>query len=364
MATITLGLISPFILVVSFFSASSALAGDTRIGSGETFYYILENTRRRLVTTLDLLGQDPDAIHKEIKYCDGPRSDLPLIKSQLCARFIESTRLKMREIAERVELTVRDENLYDGGLHVGAMTQPVETGPIIFSYPAAHSLPNDALLMLLAHEVAHKVAFDVAPGADAGPRNIDDEEDPQLASLGWRNGREFIDTIMGALAEYARERQLISNEAPVVLDLFRCTVQQEGFLAIDEMYISQPRVYTARTDVSIGDPYAHYQAGFGFTASTSYISGSKMLQISEGVNAWLELLIEEDTDCAIGKTSQRKSYLMLRRSNESPAFPAEVVESPLNPICRPPNSSVTAVFHPAPEIALKVSCGHQSEVIN
>lgn len=218
---------------------------------------------------------------------------------------------------------------------VAAATDCGTAGPILFHYDTVRTYSPKQLFFVLAHEFAHKIAFQ---GQDCVTDN--DPIGPFGAAGG---GRQLIDAFATVLTEEAVKRQLVGEDY-AIFDNFSCAMSDErsGF-----SLKSRPSVERIVFDKGRFD---HYQAGIGHLPRDPFCS------IESRHWNWkyaLRMTIKEPAGCRLTEKQQER-ITIVRVMKEFDPLPdgtrpqseevANQTFTNVNPICDAQPRQITIPF--------------------
>jgi hypothetical protein len=185
---------------------------------GDPIFYFLEATRFSLVETIRLVLTE----EKESKeFCNISTLDQPQI--DFCRRYffeVAGQMMALNQGANKTLFVLRQEPLIVEGpdgkpMPVAARTALGPLGEVEFHRDSVKLMPPSQVLFLIAHEFQHKSAYQ--------GRNITDNE-----PMGpFRNGRELLDTVAGALTEVAKRKGKVGSQYGL-RDSFDCRMTVNG----------------------------------------------------------------------------------------------------------------------------------------
>lgn len=314
------------VILVLLLAASGTARADsgTVIGNGgDPIFYFLRSTRHALIQTIRDYYRDPEIKEKfckneilteeQVAYCN--EYTLEVLEKILTLNLGEN----------QVPFVLRQEPLLVEGpegepMPVAARTISGPEGSIEFHRPSIYTMAPDQVLFLITHEFQHKVLWQ--------ERYLDD-----FSPVGpFHSGRDLLDSVGLALAQYAKKRGRIGSQYGL-RDSFRCHIQNaSGNFGVRA---SSPRRFFSNTLMS-------YQTSLGKnpTDASIYIPETSTTDLV------FQLLINEPANCSEDTELSRDRYtelLLIRTDRDldtSPETAASEMLEGFNPICEQDSSEL------------------------
>jgi hypothetical protein len=193
-------------------------SGTVIRNGGDPIFYFLEATRYSLVETVRQIQTDPE---ENGKFCN--ISTLDTTQISYCRQYffaVANQLMSLNQGAGKTLFVLRlDPLLVEGPdgkpMPVAARTALGPHGEVEFHRDSIKLMPPDQVLFLMAHEFQHKALYE--------NRSLTDNE-----VLGpFRNGRELLDTVAGALVEAAKRKGKVGSQYGL-RDSFDCKMDVNG----------------------------------------------------------------------------------------------------------------------------------------
>jgi len=277
--------------------ASAAALADGRVDKGgdpldpyisqtrkivvETFRHIANNRMQSAKEVKDFCLQTREMTSKQADFCmnfilDNAQLmiDLNTIDPITPIRMLMAEKLK--EMGKELEDFHVDDGDGAGERPISAMTKSERLDPIFVIYERVRDLPLTHLLVLLVHEMGHKLKVDDNPiddGAGAGP---------------FEKGRDLLDSMATTIEWYATRYQIIPMFRVIYKDFFNCKVFRN-----DE----EVGTFTANENRKLENKFLEdqrYTAGVGMDGAGLDISD--LVKVPE-LNIYFRLQIHEELGC-------------------------------------------------------------------
>lgn len=292
-----------FMASIETVQATTVFSGGSSIGGGgDPLYFYLEATRSKMLDVIRTYRSKPEVRET---FCRQPR--ITDEQKTFCQEFFSTTSDQIFSLNSgdgKTRFVIRTEPLVvvgPGGedIPVAARTPLGPMGEIEFHGERLRSMGPHSLLMLMAHEFGHKVAWN--------SQYIND-----LDSMGpFTSGREFLDVLGEAVLEFAKDNNLIGNQFGLY-DRFDCEIRQPQSRPV------MTRTTNRRTFIGAQEA-GNYLAGFGFGDDSSAPS-----VLEYNAKIMMRVVIKDVNSCALtpeASSARKTDFELVRIFNPTVEIP-------------------------------------------